>query len=47
MVSLADEKKVVTDEDIHAIATEVCEAAAGKAQGREAVSHEAGYGFGV
>jgi len=45
MVALADEKKVITDEDLRAIATAVYEA--GKAQGREAVTHEAGYGFGV
>jgi 2-isopropylmalate synthase len=45
MVALADEKKHITDEDLRRIAELVCGAA--KAAGREAVTHEAGYGFGV
>ncbi len=46
MVALADEKKTITDEDIHRIAAAVCEAEAA-ASGRDPVTHEAGYGFGV
>ena len=42
MVALADEKKIITDEDIRRIATAVCENGAA-----HAVTHEAGYGFGV
>jgi 2-isopropylmalate synthase len=45
MVALADEKKLISDDDLRAIATAACEAA--KAHGRDAVTHEAGYGFGV
>jgi 2-isopropylmalate synthase len=46
MVALADEKKIITDEDIHRIAAAVCEAETA-ASGRDPVTHEAGYGFGV
>jgi 2-isopropylmalate synthase len=47
MVALADDKKVITDDDLREIAAKVCDAEAGKSHGREAVTHEAGYGFGV
>ena len=46
MVALADEKKIITDEDIHRIAAAACEAETA-ASGRDPVTHEAGYGFGV
>ena len=45
MVTLADTKKHVTDDDLCAIVFEVCGMAASPAV-RESV-HEAGYGFGV
>ncbi len=47
MVMLADERKTITDEDLRQIATAVKDGAVAAAHGREAVTHEAGYGFGV
>jgi 2-isopropylmalate synthase len=45
MVTLADRKKHVSDEDLRAIAFDVCGVAV--ALGAEQVAYEAGYGFGV
>jgi 2-isopropylmalate synthase len=47
MVTLADDKKVVSEDDLRQIVAKVLDAGAGKSHGREAVTHEAGYGFGV
>ena len=46
LIALADRQKHVSDEDLINIATEVSGVAA-PPQAREAVPHEAGYGFGV
>jgi 2-isopropylmalate synthase len=45
MITLADERKVVSDDDLRQIVGTVCGAA--KSTSREAVTQEAGYGFGV
>jgi 2-isopropylmalate synthase len=45
MVVLADERKVVSDDDLRQIVSAAC--AGAKSAGREVVPHEAGYGFGV
>jgi isopropylmalate/homocitrate/citramalate synthase len=45
MIALADERKVVSDDDLRQIVEAACGTA--KAAGREAVTHEAGYRFGV
>ena len=45
MVELADRQKHVTDEDLHAIVAQV--SGTTSTRGREAATHEAGYGFGV
>jgi 2-isopropylmalate synthase len=45
MIALADERKVVSDDDLRQIVSTACGTA--KSAGREAVTHEAGYGFGV
>jgi 2-isopropylmalate synthase len=47
MVALADNKKHVSDEDLHDIATDVCRASVTGSRLRDSVAHEAGYGFGV
>jgi 2-isopropylmalate synthase len=46
MITLADAKKVVTDEDLLAIAFEIS-GMAPSPESREVATHEAGYGFGV
>jgi 2-isopropylmalate synthase len=45
MITLADERKVVSDDDLRQIVGTVCGAA--KSTSREAVTQDAGYGFGV
>ena len=45
MVTLADDRKVIGDDDLRQIVSAVC--GTGNSHGREAVTHEAGYGFGV
>jgi 2-isopropylmalate synthase len=48
MISFADDKKHVTDDDLLDIVSAVCGTpAAASSRAREAIHHEAGYGFGV
>jgi len=47
MVALADNKKHVSDEDLHDIAADVCRASVTGSRVRDSIAHEAGYGFGV
>ena len=47
MVTLADSKKHITDDDLLDITSDVCGTPASASRGRDSVVHEAGYGFGV
>jgi 2-isopropylmalate synthase len=47
MIALADDKKVIGDDDLKQIAAAVFETPESSSRGRDAVTHEAGYGFGV
>jgi 2-isopropylmalate synthase len=46
MIALADDKKIIGEEDLKEIASAVC-GVPQSAHGRDTVVHEAGYGFGV